>query len=72
MSDISNAPDRDVNETLIFDLTYGNKNEVLDYIKKTYNATQSFNFPNWVKKYQTQENATDFILLLGTNANNAY
>ena len=72
VNDISNAPDRDVSETLVFDLTYGNKNEVLDYIKKTYNATQSFNFPNWVKEYQTQENAADFILLLGTNANNAY
>jgi len=72
VSDTSNAPDRDVTKTLVFDLTYGNKNEVLEFIKKTYNAEQSFVFPDWVKTYQAQENAADFILLLGTNANNAY
>jgi len=72
VSEISNAPERNISETLIFDLTYGNKNEVLEFIKKTYSATQSFNFPNWIKDYQAQENAADFILVLGTNANNAY
>lgn len=72
VKETANAPERDVSETLVFDLTYGNKNEVLDFLKTNYNATQSFNFPNWVKDYQTQENTADFILVLGANANNAY
>jgi len=72
VNNTSNAPERNVEKTLVFDLTYGNKNEVLEYIKKAHSAEQSFAFPDWVKEYQAQEAAADFVLLLGTDNGSGY
>jgi hypothetical protein len=68
--DISNAQERDQQESIIFDLTYGNKNEVLIALEEITGAEQNFAFPDWIKDYQNQEETVDFILLLGTDANN--
>jgi polyisoprenyl-teichoic acid--peptidoglycan teichoic acid transferase len=68
--DISNAQERDQQESIIFDLTYGNKNEALMALEEITGAEQNFAFPDWIKDYQNQEETVDFILLLGTDANN--
>ncbi len=67
----SNAPERDYAKTLVFDLTYGNNNSALEAIKKNSGATQSFEYPAWVKEYQEQPGAADFVLILGTDADKA-
>ena len=64
-----NAPERNYDETLVFDLTYGKKNEALTAIKQSTGAKESFEFPQWLKAYQSQAGAADFLLILGTNAN---
>ncbi|MFA6514200.1 MAG: LCP family protein [Patescibacteria group bacterium] len=68
ISETSNAPERNYEETLVFDLTYGKKNEGLTTIKKITEAKQSFEFPQWLKEYQSQPEAADFLLILGTNS----
>jgi LCP family protein required for cell wall assembly len=71
IDETGNAPERDYTETLVFDLTYGKKNESLNAIKKSINAKQSFEFPQWLKDYQNVSSSSDFFLILGTDANNA-
>jgi LCP family protein required for cell wall assembly len=67
--DVSNAPERDQKKSLIFDFTYGSKNETLKALSSITGASQSFSFPDWVKDYQNQEDAVDFVVLLGADAN---
>ena len=66
-----NAPERNNEKTLVFDLTYGNNNSALEAIKNNSGATQSFEFPAWIKEYQEQPGAADFVLILGTDADTA-
>ncbi|QQG52369.1 MAG: LCP family protein [Candidatus Falkowbacteria bacterium] len=65
-----NAPERGYTETLVFDFTYGKKNEALEAIKKATGAEQGFDTSTpWIKEYQEQANVADFLLILGTDAN---
>jgi LCP family protein required for cell wall assembly len=68
--DVSNAPEREQKESLIFDFTYGNKNEALEALKVTTKAKQSFSFPSWINNYQAENPNTEFIILLGEDAQN--
>jgi LCP family protein required for cell wall assembly len=70
ITETGNAPERNYSETVVFDLTYGKKNESLKTIKQSTNAKQSFEFPQWLKDYQNQASTSDFLLILGTDANN--
>ena len=71
ITETSNAPSRENNTTFVYDLTYGNKDDELAAIKKITGAEQSFDFPEWIKEYQDQDDAADFVLILGTDANKA-
>ena len=64
-----NAPERGYVQTLVFDFTYGKKNEALETIKKATGAEQEFESSSWIKEYQSQANIADFLLVLGTDAN---
>lgn len=68
--DISNAPERDQVESLIFDFTYGDKNEVLNALKSKTKAKQSFSFPAWINTYQNENPEIDFLILLGNDTQN--
>jgi len=63
--EVGNAPTRDYEEAVIYDLTYGDKNIPLREIEKLSGAEQAFGLPEWVKEY---DNITDFVLILGTNS----
>lgn len=71
VTETSNAPERDNAETFVFDLTYGNKDEALNIIKKNIGAQQTFAFPDWLKEYENSDGAADFVLILGTDSNKA-
>lgn len=71
VAETGNAPERNYEKTLVFDLTYGNNNSALEAIKENSGATQSFEFPVWIKEYQEQPEAADFVLILGTDADKA-
>jgi len=69
-----NAPERNYTQTTIYDLTDGNKKDSLNILKKITNASSSYSLPEWVKNYQNASSTTstpDFLLILGTDANNA-
>jgi len=63
-----NAPERGYEETLVFDFTYGKKEEALSAIKKMTGAEQGFEVTPWIKEYQNQDDIADFLLILGTDA----
>ncbi|MGI6373844.1 MAG: LCP family protein [Patescibacteria group bacterium] len=64
-----NAIDRNYEQSVIYDLTNGKKNESLQALKKLTQATQAFNSPDWLDVYRTGEHQTDFLLIVGTEAN---
>ncbi|MDI3496121.1 MAG: polyisoprenyl-teichoic acid--peptidoglycan teichoic acid transferase [Patescibacteria group bacterium] len=68
--DISNAPERNQTKSLIFDFTYGDKNEVLNALKNKTQAKQSFSFPSWINTYQSEHPEIDFLILLGSDTQN--
>ncbi|OGY41823.1 MAG: hypothetical protein A2Y82_00600 [Candidatus Buchananbacteria bacterium RBG_13_36_9] len=61
---ISNAPKQDYANTLIYDLTKGQKNEALLNIKNKLNADLAKDDPEWLN---TQDIQSDFIVILGQN-----
>ncbi len=64
-----NAVERNYEQTVLYDLSYGQKNDSLLTLKKITGATQAFNSPDWLAQYKTGDNKSDFLLILGTDAN---
>ena len=64
-----NAIERNYEQTVIYDLSAGEKNESLTALKKLTGATQAFNSPSWLEEYKTGDKESDFLLILGTDAN---
>jgi LCP family protein required for cell wall assembly len=64
-----NAVERNYEQTVVYDLSAGQKNESLITLKKLTGATQAFNSPDWLEPYKAGDNKSDFLLILGTDAN---
>lgn len=64
-----NAVERNYEQSVVYDLSSGAKNDSLNTLKKLTGATQAFNSPAWLEPYKTGENESDFLLILGTSAN---
>lgn len=72
---VGNAPERNFTQTMVYDLTYGEKNTSLEILKQVSGAQTSFSWPDWLKEkisaYSEDANAPDFILILGENSGGA-
>ena len=66
-----NAPARNYTQSLIYDLTGGEKKNSLETLQKVTSATISNESPEWTKNYSTSTSTPDFLLILGTDANQA-
>ncbi len=66
-----NAVERNYEQTVVYDLSFGRKNDSLIALKKLTGATQAFNSPSWLEPYKTGETSSDFLIILGTDANKA-
>ena len=64
-----NAPLRNYEQSAVYDLSAGSKTDSLEALKKLTGATQSYDYPDWIKSYQTSGTSPDFMLILGTDAN---
>jgi LCP family protein required for cell wall assembly len=64
-----NAVERNYAQSVVYDLSVGAKNDSLTALKKLTGATQAFNSPSWLEQYKTGNNESDFLLILGTDAN---
>lgn len=71
---ISNCSRRDFIKTVIYDLTYGGKNEALKYLKDLLQADVYFDLPLWLAEdiknevKEEGEEVPDFLIILGENA----
>lgn len=71
---ISNCSRRDFIKTVIYDLTYGGKNEALRYLKELLQADVYFDLPLWLVEdiknevKEEGEEVPDFLIILGENA----
>jgi len=66
---IGNTAERSYKETVIYDLSYGKKNDSLDSLKQITGAIQLFDSPEWLKKFKEEQfPQPDFLLILGENA----
>ena len=68
----ANAPERNYNQTIVYDLTEGDKNSELKTLKKITKAEEYSSWPDWVEEYKNASSAPDFILILGTDAEEQY
>ncbi len=69
ISGTGNAVERNYEQSVVYDLTSGKKNDSLITLKKLTGATQAFNSPTWLEPYKNGDNQSDFLLILGTSAN---
>ncbi|HPT08568.1 MAG TPA: LCP family protein [bacterium] len=71
---ISNSSQRDFSKTIIYDLSYGEKDEALKYLKDFLQADISFDIPDWLAEEIKNEignketDVPDFLIILGQNA----
>lgn len=71
---VSNSSQRDFDNTVIYDLTYGGKRQALKYLKDFLQADVSLDIPTWLSeeiKNETARNTEevpDFLIILGENA----
>lgn len=70
--EVANAPKRDYNETIIYDLSGGEKKSALQSLTKLINAKQANYLPDWIEKYKTENTGPDIVLVLGVDADNDY
>ena len=69
---IGNAPQRNYAQTVVYDLTNGQKKSSLSALEKITGATLATDTPGWLKIYALDPNKQpDFILVLGTDADKA-
>lgn len=71
---ISNSSRRDFAKTVVYDLSYGAKDEALKYLKEFLRADVSFSLPDWLieeirsKVGSEETEVPDFLIVLGQNA----
>jgi len=79
---VSNADEQNYENTIIYDLTEGAKNDELTFLKTKLNADVSLSLPSWLTNSTTsaevnlfnqppviaKNNSTDFLIILGKNA----
>ncbi len=76
---VGNATEQNFERTVIYDLTAGEKNDDLDFLKEKLGAEISSSLPSWFLNPETPSgvalfpaaptNSTDFLIVLGSNAN---
>ncbi len=67
---VGNAGVRDYSDSIIYDLSFGAKNEQLEYMKDSLDAKQASEIPTWLSDVINAQasSSPDFVLILGTSA----
>ncbi len=72
VAQIGNAPQRNYAQTIVYDLSNGQKNQSLTVLKKVTGAKQDLIVQDWVKTYTASSTKPiDFLLILGTDSDKA-
>ncbi len=72
IKETGNAPERNYSQTIVYDLSNGEKSAALKVLKNITNAEEYSSWPDWVEEYKTASSGPDFILILGTDAEEKY
>ncbi|MBN2854554.1 LCP family protein [Patescibacteria group bacterium] len=70
--EVANAPMRDYEKTIVYDLSDGEKSSALKILKEILNAQESKSLPEWVKEYKLSSSSPDLIVVLGSEADTEY
>lgn len=70
--EVANAPERDYQESIIYDLSSGEKKKELKSLEALLGAKKSNSIPEWLVDYQVSSSTPDLVLILGTNADTQY
>ena len=69
---VANAPERNYDKTIIYDLSEGEKKSSIMILENLLNANQSNNLPEWIQNYEIENSKPDLILILGVEADTDY
>lgn len=70
--EVANAPERNYEESIIYDLSSGEKKKELKSLENLLGAKSSKSIPDWLVNYQVSSSTPDLVLILGTNADTQY
>jgi len=67
ISETANAPTREYQNSVIYDLTYGQKLQGLEILQAAEQASIAYDAPSWLETYKNSSNKPDFVLIIGVN-----
>ena len=65
---IENAPERNFEKSVIYNIAGSSKKDALQQLKKILDANVSSAIPEWMKSMVTEDNKPDFIIITGQTA----
>lgn len=69
---VANAPERNYQDSIVYDLSFGEKNKELKSLEKLLGAKKSNSIPEWLTDYRVSSSSPDLVLILGNNADTQY
>jgi len=63
----ANAPTREFEGSIIYDLSYGKEIKALETLKAAGSATLAYDAPSWLETYKNSPEQPDFILIIGND-----
>ncbi|MDD3285298.1 MAG: LCP family protein [Patescibacteria group bacterium] len=65
VNETANAPTREYEDSIIYDLSYGQKLQNLEILQAAGQATLAYDAPSWLETYKNSPDKPDFILIIG-------
>ncbi len=65
----ANAPTREYETAIIYDLSYGKEMQALEVLKAAAKASLAYDAPSWLETYKNSTDRPDFILITGQENN---
>ncbi|MCF7860202.1 LCP family protein [Patescibacteria group bacterium] len=66
----ANAPTREYDDSVIYDLSYGKELKALEILQAAADAKLVYDAPSWLETYKNSPEPPDFILIIGTKNKN--
>ncbi|MGE5425673.1 MAG: LCP family protein [Bacillota bacterium] len=67
VTETANAPTREYDSSVIYDLSLGRELKALEALKAAGQASLSYDSPSWLDAYKNLPDQPDFILIIGNN-----
>lgn len=69
ITETANAPTREYENSIIYDLSYGQQLTALETLKAASQANLAYDAPSWLETYKNSAEHPDFILIVGSDGN---